>query len=209
MKLYLVRHGETDWNKARKIQGQVDIPLNEFGRHLARETHKGLQDVRFDICFSSPLSRAKETASLILEGRNVRIIDEKRIMEMNFGDYDGGCCAKDGWNLPENFHKFFDDPANYERPPHGENFYDLQKRTGEFLEELIHDEKYKESHILISTHGAALAAMLNYIRKNPMDKFWGKGVHKNCAITEVLVENGEMKILSEDVVYYKDEVAAW
>ena len=209
MRLYLVRHGETDWNKARKIQGQVDIPLNEFGRHLARETHKGVKDVRFDICFSSPLSRAKETASLILEGRDVKIIDDNRIMEMNFGDYDGGCCSKEGWNLPEDFAKFFDDPANYKRPPHGEDFYDLQKRVGEFLEELIHDEKYKESHILISTHGAALAAMLNYIRKNPMEKFWGIGVHKNCAITEILVEDETPKILSENVVYYKDEVAAW
>ena len=48
MKIYIVRHGQTDWNKARRIQGQVDIPLNEFGRHLARETARGLRDVRFD-----------------------------------------------------------------------------------------------------------------------------------------------------------------
>ena len=70
MRLYIVRHGETDWNKARKIQGQSDIPLNEFGRHLARETAKGLADVHFDLCFTSPLSRAKETAQIILDGRD-------------------------------------------------------------------------------------------------------------------------------------------
>ena len=75
MKLYIVRHGETDWNKARKIQGQSDIPLNAFGRHLARETAKGLADVHFDLCFTSPLSRAKETARIILEGRDVPIIE--------------------------------------------------------------------------------------------------------------------------------------
>lgn len=60
MKLYMVRHGETDWNKARKIQGQVDIPLNEFGRHLAIETGKGLADIPFELCISSPLLRAVE-----------------------------------------------------------------------------------------------------------------------------------------------------
>ena len=67
MKIYFVRHGETDWNKERKIQGQVDIPLNEFGRHLARETAKGLRDVPFDVCFTSPLGRARETAEIILQ----------------------------------------------------------------------------------------------------------------------------------------------
>ena len=61
MKLYIVRHGETEWNKARRIQGQVDIPLNEFGRRLARKTAKGLSDITFDLCYSSPLSRARET----------------------------------------------------------------------------------------------------------------------------------------------------
>ena len=51
--------------------------------------------------------------------------------------------------------------------------------------------------------------MLNYIRKDPMEKFWGIGVHKNCAITEILVEDGIPKIISEDVVYYKDKVKEW
>ena len=69
MKLYMVRHGETDWNKARRIQGQVDIPLNEFGRRLAKKTALGLADVPFDLCYTSPMSRAKETAKLILQGR--------------------------------------------------------------------------------------------------------------------------------------------
>ena len=62
MKIYFVRHGETDWNKDRKIQGQVNISLNEFGRHLARETAKGLKEIPFAVCFTSPLDRARETA---------------------------------------------------------------------------------------------------------------------------------------------------
>ena len=114
MKLYIVRHGETDWNKARKIQGQSDIPLNAFGRHLARETAKGLADVHFDLCFTSPLSRAKETARIILEGRDVPIIEDPRIEEMSFGVYEGKCCSSEGWELPEEFRRFFDGP---EIPP--------------------------------------------------------------------------------------------
>ena len=84
MKLYLVRHGQTDWNKEKRLQGQEDIPLNDFGRHLAKETGIGLRNVRFDLCFSSDLKRALETANLILdEGSNkVPIIMDKRLKEL-------------------------------------------------------------------------------------------------------------------------------
>lgn len=69
MKLYLVRHGETDWNKVKRIQGQVDIPLNQFGKRLAEETAEGLRDIPFDLCISSPLSRAHETARIYCMGK--------------------------------------------------------------------------------------------------------------------------------------------
>ena len=62
----MIRHGETDWNKKRKLQGQVDIPLNEFGKLLAKETAPALADVPFAVCYTSPLKRAAETARLVL-----------------------------------------------------------------------------------------------------------------------------------------------
>ena len=72
MKIYMIRHGETDWNKKRKLQGQVDIPLNEFGKLLAKETAPALADVPFAVCYTSPLKRAAETARLALGGRGGR-----------------------------------------------------------------------------------------------------------------------------------------
>lgn len=209
MKLYIVRHGETDWNKERKIQGQGDIPLNEFGRHLARETAKGLKEVPFDVCLTSPLSRAKETAQIILEGRDVPIIEEPALMEMAFGEYEGKCCSSDGWELPEEFHRFFDAPEAYRAPEGGEDFRQMKERMSAFLERILKDETYRDKKILITTHGAALAGMLNYIRKEPLSMYWGKGVHKNCAVTEVTAEDGTYRILAEDVAYYKDKVEPW
>ena len=181
MKLYLVRHGETEWNKQKKIQGQVDIPLDEFGRTLARKTAVGLADIPFDVCYSSPLSRAKETGAIILEGRDVPIIEDDRIVEMAFGEYEGKCCSKTGWNLPEEFRRFFDGPERYVPAKGGEDFAAVRKRTGEFLQELFQNKQYKDSNILITTHGAALAGMLNYIKEKPLSEYWGIGVHKNCA----------------------------
>ena len=209
MRLYMVRHGETDWNKERRIQGQVDIPLNEFGRKLARKTARGLDNIQFDICYSSPLERAKETARLILNDKETPILTDVRIMEMAFGDYEGGCCSKSGWNLPKEFQCFFHDPEHYKPAPGGESFIDVKKRTGEFLKELSEKKQYKESNILITTHGAALAGLLNNIKNEPVSKYWGTGVHKNCAVTEVQITGDRMEIISENVVYYDDEVESW
>ena len=62
MKLYMIRHGQTEWNKEKRLQGRADIPLNAYGIQLAEETRDGLLGVRFDIAFTSPLKRAKKTA---------------------------------------------------------------------------------------------------------------------------------------------------
>lgn len=209
MKLYLVRHGETDWNKARKLQGQVDIPLNEFGRKLARKTAQGLRDVHFDLCISSKLKRAYETAEIILDGRNVPVITDDRIMEMAFGEWEGRCCSQDGWNLPESFMKFYNDTEHYEPAPGGESFHDMKRRTGEFLMWLYGQKAYGDKTILIATHGAALAGLMCNIKGNPVSEYWGIGVHKNCGVTEVKVKDGISRIVSENRVYYDDEVAEW
>ncbi|HIY55130.1 MAG TPA: histidine phosphatase family protein [Candidatus Dorea merdavium] len=209
MKIYFVRHGETDWNKERKIQGQVDIPLNEFGRHLARETAKGLRDVPFDVCFTSPLGRARETAQIILQGRDVPILEDKRILEMNFGVLEGKCCSKEGWDVPDSFQMFFDDPVHYQAPEGGEDFQAVRKRTGDFLNWLFAQEQYRDSTVLVTTHGAAMAGLLNNLKKKPLAEYWGVGVHKNCGVTEVDVTDGRIDIISENKVYYTDVVKPW
>ncbi len=58
------------------------------------------------MCFTSPLDRARETAEIILEGREVPVIEDERIIEMGFGSYEGGCCSGEGWNVPDSFQKF-------------------------------------------------------------------------------------------------------
>ncbi len=209
MKLYIVRHGETDWNKERRIQGRADIPLNGFGRHLAEETGKGLSDIPFDICISSPLSRAVETAELILGGKDIPVAKDSRITEMAFGIWEGGCCSKEGWNLPQEFRDFFEAPERYRAPEGGEDFYMVRNRLEDFLEEICEKESWKDKNILITTHGAALCGLLNIIKGKAMSEYWGEGVHKNCAVTEVEVTGGVPVILSENHAYYKDDVKAW
>ena len=87
--LYIMRHGKTDWNALHKMQGRTDIPLNEEGREMAAATGEKYRDLHFDVCYCSPLSRARETAEIFLRGREVPIHADERLMEMSFGTYEG------------------------------------------------------------------------------------------------------------------------
>ena len=89
MLLYIIRHGETAWNALGKIQGTADIPLNENGINLAKQTAEQLKDVPFDAAISSPLMRAYKTAEIILGDRDIPIETDKRIQEIDFGDMEG------------------------------------------------------------------------------------------------------------------------
>lgn len=204
MKLYFVRHGETSWNQMHKVQGRADIPLNEYGRYLAKKTAEGLKDIQLDFAYTSPLIRAKETAQIVLGNRNIPIIEEPLIQEMNFGVAEGICFKGDAKEPGgEEFNKFFVDTANYKVPEGGESIPELLERVGGFLDGLYKNEERKDQSILISTHGAALKAMLNTIKGiASIEEFWGNGVPKNCSVTEVEVLDGIPKILSEGKIYY-------
>lgn len=210
MKIYMIRHGETDWNKERKLQGQVDIPLNAFGRHLAEETAPALKDIPFSAVYTSPLSRARETAELVMAGRQVPLIEEPRIVEMGFGEYEGLCCNEDGWNIPDpDFRNFFDAPEKYQPPRGGETFRQVSDRLESFLKELLGNQKLRDKTVLLSTHGAALCGILRLIKQNPLERYWDGGVHKNCAVTIAEAAGNEIRILKEAVTYYKDNVSDW
>lgn len=203
MKVYLIRHGETDYNKQRKLQGQCDTELNEYGRELARITAEALKDVNFDVVYTSPLKRAKETARIMIGDRTAMIIEEPRIQEIGFGDYEGLCCQGENFNIPDKkFRNFFDLPAEYKIPPNGESFEELIKRTGEFWSELVQTKEHKDKTILVSTHGCALKAILANVNPVPIEKFWGKGVHKNCAVTILEVTEQGTKVEKEGEIFY-------
>ena len=87
--LYIMRHGRTDWNERNKLQGRTDIPLNAAGRKMAEEAAAVYKNVPLDVCYCSPLARARQTAEIFLKNRNIPIITDDRLVEMSFGKYEG------------------------------------------------------------------------------------------------------------------------
>lgn len=88
MKLYIARHGLTDWNVQHRAQGRTDIPLNQIGREQAQKLRETIQNIKFDAVYASPLSRAAETAQIATDGK-YEIIYDDRLMERSFGDFEG------------------------------------------------------------------------------------------------------------------------
>lgn len=125
--LYIMRHGKTDWNACHKLQGRTDIPLNDEGRMMAAEAGKKYADIHFDICYSSPLVRAKETAEIFMQGRDVPVYTDDRLIEMGFGIYEGieNSFAIDDCPINALFKK----PEKYVTVEGGESFEELFARN--------------------------------------------------------------------------------
>lgn len=181
--LYIMRHGKTDWNAQKKLQGRSDIPLNEEGRHMAKEAAVKYADVHLDVCFASPLIRAKETAELFLEGRNIPIITDDRLMEMCFGEFEGVENSFSDPDCPVNV--IFKSPENYKGLSDCETFEELFKRTGEFLTEVVEPELKKGKDVLIVGHGAMNCSIICQIKKLPIKEFWSAGI-ENCKLMKLL-----------------------
>ena len=100
--IYLVRHGQTDWNTIRRIQGQTDVPLNDIGRHEAFLSGEKLASIKIDKIISSDLLRAKETAEIINRFLSRSITFDTRLREINFGDLQGmlsNHISDETWNI--------------------------------------------------------------------------------------------------------------
>ena len=200
MRIYIVRHGETEANKKGYLQGCTDIPLNENGRIIAELTGRGLKGIRFDHCFSSPLIRAKETAEILLResGNSISVSFDDRIKEMNFGSFEG-LSVRD-----EKVIRFLKELIVDYKFPDGESFQEVIKRTQEFLKELI--AKDDDKTYLVSTHGCALRAMLNFLYEDK-DDYWHGRVPYNCCVNIIEVKNGTATLIADDVIYYDPKLA--
>ena len=207
MKIYIVRHGETEWNTLRKLQGRSDTELNEMGIRLAEITAEALAEIPFDVAYTSPLKRAYKTAEIIVGKRDIPIIVDERIQEVSFGKYEGLGCSKENYEIPDpEFENFFKAPEKYVAKNGTESIEDLCKRTTEFLKEITGNRELEDKTILIATHGAALKGLLSSIGNKEKKDFWGNGVHRNCAVTKLESHQGVVTMIYENRIFYPEHM---
>ena len=182
--LYIIRHGKTDWNVQHRLQGMTDIPLNEEGRKMARDAAIEYKDIHFEVCYCSPLIRARETAEILLEGRDIPIIVDDRLREMGFGKYEG---FTDSFSVPDcPVNVLFFHPEQYTTPVEGgESLDDLFARTGEFLREVALPQVKEGKDVLIVGHGAMNSSIICQVNHRTMAELWEVGI-ENCKLIKLL-----------------------
>lgn len=163
--LVLVRHGESEWNKAGLWTGWTDIGLSEKGREEAKRAGQNLQDVEFDLAFTSPLIRAKETLEIIKKELGIENLPTEAntaLDERHYGIYTG----KNKWQLKEKLgeEKFLKIRRGWDVPiPGGETLKDVYQRVVPFYEQHILPELNTGKNVLISAHGNSLRALVKFL----------------------------------------------
>lgn len=200
MKLYIIRHGETDWNKQKRLQGQSDTELNGYGIELAEITGTALKYVSFDHIFSSPLKRAYRTAEIIRGDRTVPIITDDRLKEIGFGINEGVRSEL----ITADFHYFFDAPEKYVPAEGGETYEELCSRSRDFIESVLIPLSVKEpdSVVLVTAHGALNKSMMIYLNHLQIKNMWDGVFQKNCCVNIFDINGYDFKMLQEAKIYY-------
>lgn len=190
--LYITRHGQTEWNTQRRMQGWEDSPLTKTGIEQAKRLGNRLKNSKIDLIYSSPLGRAVDTAKLIRGERDIRIICDKRIKEIKLGKWEGMNHEFIDSNYKQEINNFWHNPKLY-KSIEGETFLQLRNRVKNFLDEII--EKHKDETILIVTHAIALKSIMNYIEDLTIDKFWTEPYIGPTSLTKVEVKDLNRKVI--------------
>lgn len=173
---YIIRHGETVFNRKGRIQGWCDSPLTDLGVSQAKQLGKELKNIPFDVCFCSTSERAIDTANYILEGRNIKIISSKKLKEQSFGDFEAEKSVnifKDGVSFPDGY-----------RFCGGENHSDVIERVMNELKKIA--SEYPNANVLVVCHGSAIKHIVNYLSPGfVMEKPTTAALVPNCSITQI------------------------
>ena len=179
--LYIIRHGQTDLNTKHVLQGRSNYPLNDTGIQQAQEAATRISDVTFAKAYSSPLTRAVQTAQIASPNAPIKL--EDRLIEMDYGPFEGAELKNPGPELIKFFSDFTHNPA----PEGMEQLSSVVARCGAFLEDIR--EEAQASDILVSTHAIAMKGLLEYLSPSSKGSYWSKFIG-NCAIYTVEVVDG-------------------
>ena len=164
-RLCIVRHGETAWNAEHRVQGQLDIPLNEIGFRQAQAVGGVLKEERFDAIYSSDLVRARQTADPIASFLSLKILLEKDLRERHYGIFERLTYAEVKIRYPEDYARFEAREPDYAFRT-GESLKDFSERSIKIITAIA--DRHQGQSILVFTHGGVLDKLYRFITGLPL-----------------------------------------
>ena len=208
IRILLVRHGETEWNRIHRFQGRSDLPLNQTGKEQAHALALALKSESFVAAYSSPLARAMETALAIKAYHPAApLFEEKGLIEMDLGEFDGMKAQKWAAQYPD-LRKTWQATPSQISMPGGETLIEVQARAIETLNRIT--ESYTPgSTLLLSSHNFVIITILCYATKTHLDQF--RTLRQGTAAFNVLCKEGEnlrAEVINERSHLEKNEVSS-
>lgn len=167
--LYLVRHGQTDWNVEGRWQGQSDVPLNDTGRKQAAAMATALAHAGLQAIYASDLIRAVETAQALAETTGIKVQYDPRLREIHQGEWQGLLASDIQARYGDAFQRRRQNPLNV-HPPGGETVRQVQRRVISAVEEIL--AKHPYGQVAIISHGFSLAVIQVHYQKLSIDRVW-------------------------------------
>ena len=168
-KLYLIRHGETDYNNKFRFQGQTDIPLNETGIAQAEKLAQYFADIPLDAIYTSSLQRAARTADIIGRVKGLEPVPTKALWEMSFGIWENMNSADIQKQYAKDWKDFFANPAN-KKIPKGESMYEVQQRAYPEVKRIL--DEYPEGNVAFVAHGGIIRVLICTMLGLDLNRAW-------------------------------------
>ena len=178
-KLYLIRHGETDYNNALRFQGQTDIPLNQKGIEQAEKAADFFRDIPLQAIYTSTLIRAKTTAEIIAGVKGMDVQETDALREMSFGIWENMNTKDIQKKYAKEWKDFFASPANT-KIPQGESMSDVQTRVYPVVQEIL--DRYPEGDVAFVAHGGIIRVLICTMLGLDLNRAWHLHVG-NASIT--------------------------
>ena len=193
--IFIVRHGETVWNREGRIQGHTNVALSQKGVEQATRLAHRLKSVRFDAAYVSDLSRASETASVILQDRDVPLFPTPRLREYHKGAFEGLTDGELRDRFPGEYPSYIAKDLDY-APEGGESTREVSARMSGVITEI--KEKHLAHTVLLVGHGGSLRAAMMALLGMPLDANW-RFVFGNCtlSIVDTYHDNAVLRLFND------------
>lgn len=202
MDLHLIRHGQTDWNEKRRVQGQSDSRLTQLGEEQAVELGQRIQLVEFDKAFCSSSLRTRQTAANLFPDSRVEIEYLDNLREIFLGPWEGALYDEIEQQEPDSFRHFWEEPHLFDVEG-AESFYELQNRAVAVVEKIA--ELHLDQQIAVVSHGALIKTILCHVENLPMSALWNPPRMHNCAHSIIRFSaDGSQEIVQYADVAYAD-----
>lgn len=194
LQLYITRHGETEWNIERRMQGHKDSKLTAKGIKDAAALGNRLKDVEFSRIYTSSSGRTVHTAELIRGNCNIPIIKEDSLREINLGDWEGKTNDEIRGLDPQELKIFWETPHLYS-PKTGESFFQVRDRIGTVLKRII--DENRNGNVLIVTHAVVVKTIMSIFKALPVERVWDPPFVKGTSLCIVEIDKGNSTVVLE------------